>query len=219
MSGRDGRPRPWGGTLSRAAEEPLKVVLALGNPGARYAGNRHNIGFRVADLLASRAGARFVREPGLGGVCETARFRTGEEDSILAKPRTYMNRSGRAALALLGACGAGPGELLVVHDEADLDLGRIRILPEGGAGGHNGVRSLIDALGTREFARIRLGVRGVGRESAELADYVLADFDPEERPVVERLVVLGADAVEAVLAEGMESARGRFHGLRAGAGA
>ncbi len=190
----------------------MKVVLGLGNPGARYAGNRHNVGFRVADLLAARAGARFAREPGLGSVCETARLRAGGGDIVVAKPRTFMNRSGRAAVALLEGCGAEPRDLLVVHDEADLDLGRIRILSEGGAGGHNGVRSLIDALGTREFPRIRLGVRGSGREDAVLADYVLEDFAEEEREIVDRLVILGADAVETVLSEGLDSARGRFHG-------
>ncbi len=191
-----------------------KIVLGLGNPGARYARTRHNVGFRVLDLLAERAGARFARTEPLGDVCSSAWAEIGGASVVLAKPRTYMNRSGRAGVALLARYGAAPADLLVVHDDADIELGRIRIRSGGSAGGHNGLRSLIGAIGTTEFPRVRLGIRGAAREDVDLVEYVLEDFEDAELESVDSLVSAGADAVEAVLSCGLAAAMNRFNGTR-----
>jgi len=157
-----------------------KIVLGLGNPGTRYQPTRHNLGFRVLDCLAGRWASRFERLAESGSEVWTAEVERDREAVVLAKPLTYMNRSGRAAVALCEQYGAAAADLLVVYDDADLELGRIRLRPGGGAGGHNGLHSLIDSLGTDSIPRLRLGVRGAGRERQELADYVLDVFEPSE---------------------------------------
>ena len=190
----------------------MKIVLGLGNPGARYRKTRHNLGFRVLDVLAERAGAALGRSGELGSVCLHGEAEVGGAAVVLAKPSTYMNRSGRAGAALLAHYGAAPSELLVVHDDADLVLGRIRIRTGGSAGGHNGLRSLMAALRTTEFPRVKLGVRGARRAEAELTDYVLEPFDDDETEAAEALVELGADAVASVIAEGLAAAMNRWNG-------
>jgi PTH1 family peptidyl-tRNA hydrolase len=134
---------------------------------------------------------------------------------VLAKPRTYMNRSGRAAAALCRFHGARPEELLVVYDDADLPLGRIRIRRTGGAGGHNGIRSLIEVLGTPDFPRVRLGVKGEGRDDGDLADYVLDSFELDELQHVGPLIDLGVEGVEEILERGIEAAMNRFNTQKA----
>ena len=191
----------------------MKIVLGLGNPGDRYRLTRHNLGFRVVEHLAERRNGVLRRTESLGRVAWTAEITLAGGDAILAKPRTYMNRSGRAAVALLGQFDAAPEDLVVVYDDADLDLGRVRVRPAGSAGGHNGVRSLIDALRSEGFPRVRLGVRAEGRDDGELADYVLEEFEPDEIPVSDRLVEVGADAVEYVLNEGVEAAMNAYNGV------
>ena len=183
-----------------------QIVLGLGNPGARYEATRHNLGFRVVEEVARRARAPFRRAPPLAGQARVASIDGPAGAVVLAQPWTYMNRSGRAARALCEYYGTEAARLLVVYDDADLELGRLRLRPFGGAGGHNGMRSLIDVFGTEDFPRLRLGVRGQGRDEAELADYVLEPFAPEEEPVAARLAGLGADAVEAVLRDGLQAA-------------
>jgi len=194
----------------------LKIVLGLGNPGADYRSTRHNIGFRVLDRLAFRRRLEFHAGGELRRYAWWVREAGDRPGPVLAKPRTYMNRTGRAGAALCRTFEAAPGELLAVYDDADLELGKLRLRPRGGAGGHNGVRSLIQALGTEEFPRVRLGVRGEERGEAELADYVLSDFALAERELADALVELAADAVECVLEEGLETAMNRFNGRRAG---
>jgi PTH1 family peptidyl-tRNA hydrolase len=189
----------------------VKIVLGLGNPGARYQNTRHNLGFRVVDRLAERAGVDLVLDRDLQAW--TAEAALGGQPVVLAKPRTYMNRSGRAGLALCRRYEAEPGDLLVVYDEADLALGRLRVRPRGSAGGHRGMRSLIDVFGSDEIPRIRLGVLGGGRESSELVDYVLEEFEPDELPLAEEVVRLGAEAVEAVLATDVATAMNRFNSV------
>jgi PTH1 family peptidyl-tRNA hydrolase len=130
-----------------------------------------------------------------------------------------MNKSGTAAAALCRRHDCPAERLVAVYDDADLELGRVRVRPDGGAGGHNGIRSLIDALGTRAFPRIRLGVRGVGREDRDLADYVLLPFEREEEATAEELVGLGAEAVDAVLDRGVAEAMNHCNAMRAGSGA
>jgi PTH1 family peptidyl-tRNA hydrolase len=123
-----------------------------------------------------------------------------------------MNRSGRAAVALCARYAVEPSRILLVYDDADLELGRIRLRLQGGAGGHNGVRSTINALRTEQIPRLRLGVRGAGRGEAELADYVLEPFEAAEEPVAAALVDLGVEAVEAVLEKGVEAAMNAYNG-------
>ena len=190
----------------------MKIVFGLGNPGESYRRNRHNVGYRVVDLLAERGGVRLEGRGDVGRSAWTARATIAGADVLLAQPRTFMNRSGSAALAVARKVGASPEEILVVFDDADLDLGRVRVRPEGGAGGHNGIRSLMDTLASPSFPRVKLGIKGPGRHDQDLADYVLTDFARDEREVVERMLVLGADAVEWVLRDGVESAMREFNG-------
>jgi PTH1 family peptidyl-tRNA hydrolase len=189
----------------------VKVVLGLGNPGERYRFTRHNLGREVVDLLARRWGEGGALRTALGKVAWTATIRIRGQAVVLSKSRTYMNRSGRAAVALRARYGIPPGNLLVVYDDADLELGRIRIRPDGGAGGHNGMRAVISALGSEAFPRVRLGVLGQERDSTDLADYVLSEFRPDEQETASSLVALGADAVEAVLQDGLPEAMNRFN--------
>lgn len=196
----------------------MKIVLGLGNEGPAYRRTRHNVGFMVADVLAERTGAAFERKGVVGGVAWVAETAISGVPAVLAKPTTLMNASGRAAVALLRRFRATPADLLVVYDDADLEFGRLRLRPEGGAGGHNGIRSLMDALGTPAFERLKLGVRGEGREDSDLADYVLKPFLPAERPGVEEMVSRAADAVELLCREGFDAATRRFNAPVAGDG-
>lgn len=181
----------------------MKIVVGLGNPGDKYRSTRHNVGFRAVDLLAERHGGVFEARGDLGEKAWTAKVDLRGHPVVLAKPRTFMNRSGSAVLALLRRHPIETtSELIVVFDDADLELGKVRVRPEGGHGGQNGMRSILEVIGTREFLRVKLGIRGVSRDDSDLADYVLRSFDPEERPVVEGMIVAGADAVEALIEEG-----------------
>jgi len=190
----------------------LRLVVGLGNEGPEYRLTRHNVGFLVVDVLAERTGAQFTARGDLGRLAWTAKADLGGDEVVLAKPRTLMNGSGLAAAALRRKYPVEPGALIVVYDDADLALGRVRIRPEGGSGGHNGIRSLIEVLGYREFPRVKLGVKGEARAGSDLADYVLARFHPDEREAVDRMVTTAADAVEAVIRDGVEVAQRTYNG-------
>lgn len=177
----------------------MHLIVGLGNPGRKYEGTRHNIGFEVVDLLARRHGAEWEAAP-RGIEALVARWRVA--NSVLVKPLTYMNLSGGAIVPLLQFYKVDPAGLLVVVDEVHLELGRLRIRRSGSAGGHNGLKSAIGALGSQDFARLRIGVgRGDGRR--DLADHVLAKFDADERGTVTETVARSADAVELFVAEGI----------------
>ena len=193
----------------------MKIVLGLGNAGARYRWTRHNLGFRVVDVVASRHEGRFLAEAALGEVAWTCEIDLDPYKVVLAKPRTWMNLSGRAGSQLCQHYDVAPEDLIVVHDDADLALGRVRIRSAGRAGGHNGVRSLIGCLRTEAFPRVKLGIRGQGREGAALVDYVLEDFEAEERPIVEEMIQVGADAVEVVVRKDLRSAMEAYNGRAA----
>jgi peptidyl-tRNA hydrolase, PTH1 family len=185
----------------------MKLVVGLGNPGPRYAGTRHNVGFETLDLLAARA--REAWEPAPRGIeALVARDRT--RGVVLAKPLTFMNASGPAVLGLLQFFKIEPADLLVVVDDVNLELGRLRARTGGSAGGHNGLKSLIAAFGADGFARLRIGV-GRGDARRDLADHVLAKFDPEERPIVGEAVGRAADAVELFAADGIGQVMNRFN--------
>ncbi len=181
------------------------LVAGLGNPGAEYARTRHNAGWLVVDELARRHGGSF-RARFAGRLAE---IRLGDGRVGLLKPETYVNDSGRSVGAAVRFFALAPERLLVVHDDVDLEEGRLQARLGGGLAGHKGLLSIADALGTRDFLRLRIGVGRPGRgDPRSVADYVLAEFPPETD--VEALVGRAADAVEVVVMEGVEEARRRF---------
>jgi peptidyl-tRNA hydrolase, PTH1 family len=181
--------------------------VGLGNPGPRYAGTRHNVGFLVVDLLAQRMGGRFKAHRGRADVVEG---RLAGTPVVLAKPRSYMNESGGPIVAVSRFYKVPVDRLTIVHDDLDLPFGTLRLKRGGGDGGHNGLRSATAALGSREYARVRFGIgRPPGRQDP--ADYVLRDFSAVERKELGYLVDRAADAVDALLADGLESAQNKFN--------
>ncbi len=183
----------------------IEAVVGLGNPGDEYEGTRHNVGFRVVDTLHRRLrGGTWERR----ALSLVSRARRGPA-VVLAKPQTYMNRSGAAIRALCAELGIAPGSVLVVVDDVDLPLGRLRLRRRGGPGTHNGLRDVVAAVG-EGFPRLRLGVRGE-RPTGDLAEYVLSPFSEEERETVERMVERAVEAVLAAIYEGLDAAMSRFN--------
>ncbi len=186
----------------------MKIIAGLGNPGARYSGTRHNVGFEVVDELARRGGVRFSRSWRFS--IRQARMRDGVEDVTLVKPQSFMNRSGQALAPFMRRKGLAPSDLVVILDDAELECGRIRIRPSGGNGGHNGLRSIIEHLGTEEFVRVRIGI-GPRPSGHELVEYVLSRFDPDQRAGMNSVVACAADAALSVVSEGVDRAMNRFN--------
>ena len=183
------------------------LIVGLGNPGPRYALTRHNAGFLVADLLGERIGASFKAHKGRADVVEG---RLAGLPVVVAKPKCYMNESGGPVVAISRFFKIPVDRIVVVHDELDLPYGALRLKRGGGDGGHNGLRSLTSALGNREYARVRFGIgRPPGRQDP--ADYVLREFAPAERRELGFFVDRAADAVEALLARGLEAAQNDFN--------
>lgn len=188
------------------------LVVGLGNPGPAYARNRHNVGFLVVDLIAERIGVRFgrhrravaaVAEGRLGGV-------PGGPKLVLAKPLTYMNLSGGPVVALANFYKVPLAQIVAVHDELDIPFGQVRLKLGGGEGGHNGLRSMSRSLGSKDYLRVRFGIgRPPGRQDP--ADYVLSDFSAAERKELGFLIDRAADAVEAVVGNGLEWAQNLYH--------
>jgi peptidyl-tRNA hydrolase, PTH1 family len=182
------------------------LVAGLGNPGREYARTRHNVGWLVLDELARRRGASF-RGKFSGQLSET---RLDDLRLALLKPETYMNESGRSIGAARKFFKVEPADLLVVHDDVDLETGRLQARLGGGLAGHNGLRSIAQAVGTNEFLRLRIGVGRPGRgDRRSVADYVLDDFEPEVD--VEELIGRSADAVETIARDGLEEAQRRYN--------
>ncbi|MGK2868334.1 MAG: aminoacyl-tRNA hydrolase [Mycobacterium sp.] len=187
--------------------EPL-LVVGLGNPGPNYAKTRHNLGFMVADILADRMGSGFKVHKKSGAEVTTGRL--GNRAVVLAKPRVYMNESGRQVGPLANFYSVDAADVVVLHDELDIDFGRIRLKLGGGEGGHNGLRSVAAALGTKNFQRVRIGVgRPPGRKDP--AAYVLETFSTAERPEVPTICEQAADATELLIAQGLEAAQNTVH--------
>lgn len=184
----------------------MKLVVGLGNPGPKYHGTRHNIGFAVVDELARRAGVTFESSPVDALV---AKVRGGGDAVLLAKPMTFMNRSGDAVGALVRYFKIDLKDLLVIVDEVQLPLARLRARGTGSAGGHNGLKSIEAHLGA-DYARLRVGV-GRGDARRELADHVLAKFDRDEAAEVEAMTARAADAAETFAAEGIAAMMNRFN--------
>lgn len=183
----------------------MKLVVGLGNPGRKYDGTRHNVGFDVVDLLASRHRLEWESAPAEALI---AKWRAASV--LLAKPLTFMNLSGQAVGDLLRFFKVDLADLLVVVDDVNLEVGRLRARPNGSAGGHNGLKSVIGLLGSDEFARLRVGV-GRGDRRLDLADHVLARFDPNEREDVAEMVGRAADAVELFTTDGIGQVMNRFN--------
>jgi PTH1 family peptidyl-tRNA hydrolase len=183
------------------------LVVGLGNPGERYAANRHNAGFFVVDLLAERLGARFKAHKGRADVVEG---RLGGAPVVLAKPRSYMNDSGGPVVSVARFYKVPTDRIAIVHDDLDLSYGTLRIKLGGGDGGHNGLRSATAALGTNEYLRVRFGIgRPPGRQDP--ADFVLKEFAATERKDLAFFVDRAADAVEALLTDGLEPAQNTYN--------
>ena len=190
----------------KAASTLDLLIAGLGNPGARYERDRHNAGWMVVDELARRRDATFKSKFN-GRLCET---RMGASRVALLEPETYMNESGRSISAAARYFKVTPEDVLVVHDDVDLDVGRLQARLGGGLGGHNGLRSIAQTLGTPEFLRLRIGVSRPGRgDPRDVADYVLAPFEAHEDR--EAIVSRAADAVEALVSEGLEATQRRFN--------
>ncbi|GAB4046527.1 aminoacyl-tRNA hydrolase [Catellatospora paridis] len=188
------------------------LIVGLGNPGPQYAGNRHNVGFFIADLLAERTGAKFGRHRKAVADVAEARLGFGVDAPrlVLVKPLTYMNLSGGPAAALSQFYKVPPEQIIAVHDELDIPYGQLRLKVGGGEGGHNGLRSMTKSLATKEYLRVRFGVgRPPGRQDP--ADYVLSDFSAVERKELEFLVDRAADAVEAIVKSGLAAAQLTYH--------
>ena len=188
----------------------MKVIVGLGNPGKRYADTPHNGGFAVVDALAETWNCRLRRSFRFGARCGKARG--NGEPVLLVKPETYMNNSGQAVGGLLRYHKAPPSDLVVVLDDADLPLGRLRVRACGSSGGHRGLASVIGHVGGEAFARVRIGIGRRGQEE-DLVRHVLSAFSARDRPRADRAVDMAAEAVQCVLEHGVEAAMNRFNGI------
>jgi PTH1 family peptidyl-tRNA hydrolase len=193
----------------------MKLIAGLGNPGFLYARNRHNVGFMCVSYLAKTQGIRFDKKQG------QARTGTGHIDGqrvVLARPQTYMNASGESILALLRKLNISPADLIVIHDDLDLPTGKIRLRLGGGSGGHKGIDSIVARLGSRDFYRVRVGIGrpdigediDTAREEAIIA-YVLADFSPEEKKAIDKVLPEVNQAIVCLLTEGLAAAMNKYN--------
>jgi len=192
----------------------MKLIVGLGNPGKTYARNRHDIGFRCLNYFARLHSIRFDRRQcqarvGFGEV--------GEEKLLLAKPRTFVNLSGRAVGPLVHKYSISLSDLLIIYDDLDLPLGKIRLRRSGGSGGHNGIKSIVSTLGSENFLRIRVGIGRPQIEGLSNADedvivsYVLGDFTPQEEKLIKPVIAGVAEAIDCFLTQGIEVAMSRFN--------
>lgn len=184
-----------------------RLVAGLGNPGRKYEGTRHNIGFEVVDAVADRVRARWKEK----GEAFLANGRWRSRPMLLMKPWTYMNRSGTAIENVARKKKFDPREILVVVDDISLPVGTVRLRPSGGSGGHNGLEDIIDWLDSTDFPRLRIGI-GSDFERGGQSDYVLSPFDAEERPVMDEAVERAVDAVLTFVTDGVQTAMNRFNG-------
>lgn len=185
----------------------MKLVAGLGNPGAKYRNTRHNVGFHVLDELAALLGTQFAREK-YGGLI--AEGRCAGEKVLLLKPLTFMNLSGECVARAARYRAAEPGDLLIIYDDVELPLGRLRLRGEGSAGTHNGMKSVLQHLGTNEIPRLRMGV-GKDMRRGGLSDHVLGTFRPEEKGPVREMVELAAKAALHCIEQGLPAAMNEFN--------
>jgi PTH1 family peptidyl-tRNA hydrolase len=188
--------------------QPMKMVVGLGNPGTRYEHTRHNIGFLCLDRLAQRAALRF--RSSTKHRAKIAHGTIGGSDVLLAKPQTYMNESGRAVSLLARYYRLAPSDIIVVYDDLDLPFGTIRVRARGSSGGHRGMQSIIDHLGTMNVPRVRVGI---GRTSTDAIAYVLNPFSPEQERELPALCDRVADVITYILKYGVTAAMNQYNGL------
>ena len=187
----------------------MKIVAGLGNPGAEYANTPHSVGFETVDALAAAHGASW--EPKRKFKCLWAEISIGSVKVALVKPQTFMNLSGDSIAPLVRYSNLTAGDLVVVHDDIDLPLGRIRVRLGGSCGGHNGVRDIIAKTGTDAFARVKIGV---GKDKTDVIAHVLGKFPPEARKIADKAVQVASAAVEKIVADGVAAAMNEFNQLR-----
>ena len=185
----------------------MKLIVGLGNPGKEYAQTHHNVGFMVLDRLAQKNGIEVID---LKGKALTGKGMICGEKVLLAKPQTYMNLSGESVRALSDYYKIEPQDILIIYDDIDLEPGKMRIRKSGSAGSHNGMKSIVQHLGTTEFPRLRVGIGGKP-EGWDLADYVLSKIVPESDKELSAGIANAADAVELILCEGMQEAMNRYN--------
>ena len=185
------------------------MLVGLGNPGLNYERTRHNVGFRAIDLLCAKLGCRAdrLRSKALTGFCEL-----GGQKVLLVKPVTYMNLSGQAVRALADYYKIPPAHILVIFDDISLPVGKLRVRPNGSAGGHNGIKSLIAELGSQEFPRIKVGVGAKPHPDYDLADWVLSSFTKEEETLLVPTLKRAIEAAESILCDGVPQTMNRFNG-------
>ena len=182
------------------------VIAGLGNPGEKYASTRHNVGFVTIDFLAEKHSVKFnkIKHKALIGECEIA-----GEKVLLVKPQTFMNLSGESILDIVGWYKLKPSQLIVIYDDIDIPVGKIRIRPSGSAGSHNGMKSIIQLLHSQDILRVRIGI-GSQPEYMDLADYVLSRFKPEEIEPMEEAVKRAAFAIEEIIKSGLHDAMNKY---------
>ena len=195
-----------GASADASIESEAWLVLAVGNPGRQYANSRHNVGWWVADEIVKRAGAKLTAQ----GICDQAEVRLGETAAVVAYPKTYVNRSGAAARTLLDRTGIPIEHMLVICDDINLPVGTIRVRRKGGAGGHNGLASIIDSIGSDAFPRIRVGV-GKQSEGTSQVDHVLGAPSKSEAEQLNQEVKRAADAATTLITESVEAAMNRYN--------
>ncbi|MCK8817029.1 aminoacyl-tRNA hydrolase [Natroniella sulfidigena] len=184
----------------------MKLVVGLGNPGYKYQFTRHNVGFMVLNLLADEHNLNLKREEKKAIV---GKLRVGSEKVILAKPQTFMNNSGQAVRSLADYYNIEFEDILIVYDDLDLELGRFKIKPKGGHGGHNGIKSIFNHLQTKEFPRLKVGI---GRpEHRSVVDYVLGEFSQQEEKELESVLTTACDAIKVFLTEGLQQAMNQYN--------
>jgi PTH1 family peptidyl-tRNA hydrolase len=189
----------------------VKLVAGLGNPGSQYRGTRHNVGFEVVDLLASRHGARFEAAKVDGLIAKVRRSGDPDgDDVLLLKPLTFMNLSGEAVQGIAHYFKIEVPDILIVADDVNLPLGRLRVRKTGTEGGHNGLRSVAQMLGTIDYPRLRVGV-GRGDNRRELADHVLSRFDADEIPGIEAAIARAADAADAFVTSSIDAVMNTYN--------
>jgi PTH1 family peptidyl-tRNA hydrolase len=192
------------------------VIVGLGNPGPGYSRTRHNVGFRCVDQFAAVKGMRFSKTACNARLAELNR---GDMRVVLAKPRTFMNLSGQSVMGLVHSYRIAVDNLVVVYDDVDLPLGRIRVRSSGGSGGHNGVKSIVASLGSDRFARVRIGIGRPDDQNCSswsddsLVDYVLGRFAPQEESVIQESVVKVSDVLDCIITDGIDAAMNRFNSV------
>ena len=188
------------------------LIVGLGNPGKKYEGTRHNMGFMTADILAERWSVAFSDHKGLAMLGKGAMNLQGRNVKFfLAKPLTYMNDSGNAVASISAYYQIQPDHVVVIHDDMDLEFGRIKVKAGGSAGGHNGIKNIIAHLGTDVFPRVKVGVGAPSHPDYDMVDWVIGSFSAQERKIVDEALDRALDAAECIISRGMTEAQNRFN--------